>query len=68
MTSRIDLQRLLSAVADGDLSIGDAMTALQQAEILGPVCANSGIAESGIRVIDCIWVLYAFINCSNRAP
>ena len=22
-------------------------------EILGPVCANSGIAESGIRVIDC---------------
>ena len=23
-------------------------------EILGPVCANSGIAESGIRVIDCI--------------
>ena len=27
-------------------------------EILGPVCANSGIAESGIRLIDCNWEMF----------
>ena len=27
-------------------------------EILGPVCANSGISESGIRAIDCIFRMH----------